>query len=43
MKVHPILTPVVTIGDQLEALAFQRMMGMDYLETRIRTVTMRRS
>lgn len=41
MEVHSILTPVVAIGDQLELLAFQRMVWMGDLKACIRMVTMR--
>jgi hypothetical protein len=41
MKVDPVLAPVVTIRDQLELLAPQRMVRMDYFEVGIGNVTMR--
>ena len=41
MEVHSILTPVVAIGDQLEPLAFQRMVWMGDLKACIRMVAMR--
>ena len=40
VKVHSILTPVVAIGDQLEPLALQRMMWMDYFKTTVGRVAM---
>ena len=41
VKVDPVLAPVVAIRDQLELLALQRMMRMDYFEVGIGNVTMR--
>ncbi len=41
VEIDPVLTPVVAIGDQLEILTFQRVVGMNYLEGCIRKLTMR--
>ena len=41
VEIDPVLTPVVAVGDQLEPLTFQRVVGMNYLEGRIRKLTMR--
>jgi|HubBroStandDraft_6_1064221.scaffolds.fasta_scaffold233122_3 hypothetical protein len=41
MKVDSVLAPVVAISDQLELLAPQRMVRMDYFEVGIGNVTMR--
>ena len=41
LEIDPVLTPVVAIRDQLEALTFQRVVRMNYLEGRIRKLTMR--
>jgi len=41
IKVDPVLAPVVAIRDQLELLAPQRMVRMDYFEVGIGNVTMR--
>jgi hypothetical protein len=41
VKVDPVLSPVVAIRDQLELLAPQRMVRMDYFEVGIGKVTMR--
>jgi hypothetical protein len=41
MKVDPVLAPVMAIRDQLELLALQRMVRMDYFEVGIGNVPMR--
>jgi len=41
MEVHPILTPVLSILDELELLPGQRMEGVGYAETFVRIVLMR--
>lgn len=41
MEVDAILTPVVPIGDQLERLASERVVGMDDLKVGIGMVAMR--
>ena len=41
VEVNPILAPVMAIRDQLEPLAFQRMVRMGYLEVGIGNVAMR--
>ena len=41
VEVDSILAPVVAIGDQLEPLAFQRMMWMDDFKSTVGTVAMR--
>src|ERR1041385_3126872 len=41
MEVDSLLSPVVAVGDQLEALASQRMVWMDNLKGTVGTVGMR--
>jgi hypothetical protein len=41
VKIDSVLTPVVAIGDEPEVLTFQRVVGMNDLEGRIRKLAMR--
>lgn len=41
VEVNSILSPVVAVGDQLETLAFQRMMRMYHFKSTVGTVAMR--
>jgi hypothetical protein len=41
VEIDSILTPVMAVGDQLEALASQRMMQVDDFKTTVVTVGMR--
>jgi len=41
VKVHPILTPVVAVFQQLKLAPEQRMEGMGYAEMLLRTAVMR--
>jgi hypothetical protein len=43
MEINSILAPVVPVGDQLQSLAFQRMMWMDDLKGSAVTIAMRGS
>jgi len=43
VEVDSILAPVVAIGDQLELLASEGMVRVDYFKVGISMVTMRRS
>ena len=43
MEVNSVLAPVVAVGDQLEPLAFQRVMWMDDIKSTAGTVAMRSS
>jgi hypothetical protein len=43
LKPHPVLTPVLAEGNQLELLLEKRMIRMCYSETSNLNVTMRRS
>jgi hypothetical protein len=43
VEVNSVLAPVVAVGDQLEPLAFQRVMWMDDFKSTAGTVAMRSS
>ncbi len=42
LKPDPVLPPGLAVGDEFEFLLVQRMVGMNYSETSILSVAMRR-